>query len=77
MGITVHASFLPHSDPDASLAFSRDTLGFEVRGDVGKGSDALDHGWAAEPARHVHLMRDGTWLVSVTTTLGATTQATL
>ena len=24
-------------DPDASLAFYRDTLGFEVRGDVGKG----------------------------------------
>lgn len=37
MDITIHASFLPHSDPDASLAFYRDTLGFEVRGDVGKG----------------------------------------
>ena len=35
--ITIHASFLPHEDPDASLAFYRDTLGFEVRGDVGKG----------------------------------------
>ena len=35
MGITIHASFLPHSDPDASLAFYRDTLGFEVRNDVG------------------------------------------
>src|SRR5262249_14405518 len=30
-------SFLPHSDPDASLAFYRDTLGFEVRSDVGYG----------------------------------------
>jgi len=35
MDITIHASFLPHDDPEASLAFYRDTLGFEVRGDVG------------------------------------------
>ena len=28
MDITIHASFLPHDDPDASLAFYRDTLGF-------------------------------------------------
>ena len=32
--ITIHASMLPHDDPEASLAFYRDTLGFEVRGDV-------------------------------------------
>ena len=37
MDITIHASFFPHTDPDASLAFYRDTLGFEVRGDVGYG----------------------------------------
>ncbi|MGH3762470.1 VOC family protein [Actinophytocola sp.] len=37
MDITIYASFLPHDDPDASLAFYRDTLGFEVRGDVGNG----------------------------------------
>ena len=37
MDITIHASVLPHDDPDASLAFYRDILGFEVRGDVGKG----------------------------------------
>ncbi len=37
MDITIHASFLPHDDPDASLAFYRDTLGFEVRSDVGQG----------------------------------------
>ena len=37
MDITVHSSFLPHNDPDASLAFYRDTLGFEVRTDVGYG----------------------------------------
>jgi catechol 2,3-dioxygenase-like lactoylglutathione lyase family enzyme len=35
MEITVHSTFLPHDDPDASLAFYRDTLGFEVRNDVG------------------------------------------
>jgi uncharacterized glyoxalase superfamily protein PhnB len=34
MDITIHASFLPHNDPDASLAFYRDTVGFEVRNDV-------------------------------------------
>jgi predicted enzyme related to lactoylglutathione lyase len=37
MDITIHASVLPHDDPDASLAFYRDTLGFEVRSDVGQG----------------------------------------
>ena len=34
MDITIHASMLPHEDPDASVAFYRDTLGFEVRADV-------------------------------------------
>ena len=37
MDITIHSSFLPHTDPDASVAFFRDTLGFEVRLDVGYG----------------------------------------
>ena len=35
MDITIHMTFLPHDDPDASLAFYRDTLGFEIRNDVG------------------------------------------
>jgi uncharacterized glyoxalase superfamily protein PhnB len=34
MDITIHESYLPHTDPNASLAFYRDTLGFEVRNDV-------------------------------------------
>ena len=34
MNITIHTTALPHDDPDASLAFYRDTLGFEVRNDV-------------------------------------------
>ncbi len=35
MKINIHVTFLPHTDPEASLAFYRDTLGFEVRNDVG------------------------------------------
>jgi catechol 2,3-dioxygenase-like lactoylglutathione lyase family enzyme len=34
MDITIHSTMLPHEDPEASLAFYRDTLGFEVRNDV-------------------------------------------
>jgi catechol 2,3-dioxygenase-like lactoylglutathione lyase family enzyme len=34
MDIKIHASFLPHDDPDATTAFYRDTLGFEIRNDV-------------------------------------------
>jgi uncharacterized glyoxalase superfamily protein PhnB len=34
MDITIYQALLPHDDPDASLAFYRDTLGFEVRNDV-------------------------------------------
>jgi catechol 2,3-dioxygenase-like lactoylglutathione lyase family enzyme len=37
MDITIHSSFLPHDDPEESVAFYRDTLGFEVRLDVGGG----------------------------------------
>jgi predicted enzyme related to lactoylglutathione lyase len=37
MNITIHSMLLPHEDPDASVAFYRDTLGFEVRNDVGYG----------------------------------------
>lgn len=35
--ITIHNTFLPHDDPEESLAFYRDILGFEVRLDVGAG----------------------------------------
>ncbi|MEV7708781.1 VOC family protein [Streptomyces sp. NPDC088270] len=37
MDITIHSSFLPHEDPDASIGFYRDVLGFEIRNDVGFG----------------------------------------
>ena len=35
MDISIHYTFLPHTDADAALAFYRDTLGFELRNDVG------------------------------------------
>ena len=38
MNLSIHSTFLPHDDPDASLAFYRDALGFEVRNDVGRGA---------------------------------------
>ncbi|KPM57590.1 glyoxalase [Frankia sp. R43] len=38
MDISIHSTFLPHTDPEASLAFYRDVLGFEVRNDVGGGT---------------------------------------
>lgn len=37
MNLSIEYTFLPHTDPEASLAFYRDTLGFEVRKDVGYG----------------------------------------
>ncbi len=50
MDITIYSSFLPHTDPDASLAFYRDTLGFEVRNDVGyKGMRWITVGPADQP----------------------------
>ncbi|MFI2713460.1 VOC family protein [Micromonospora sp. NPDC018662] len=38
MTITIHYTFLPHTDADAALAFYRDTLGFDLRNDVGNGN---------------------------------------
>jgi catechol 2,3-dioxygenase-like lactoylglutathione lyase family enzyme len=35
MDITIHSTMLPQNDPEAATAFYRDTLGFEVRNDVG------------------------------------------
>ncbi len=56
MDITIHASFLPHSDPDASLAFYRDVLGFEVRNDVGyEGLRWITVGPAGQPGTSIVL----------------------
>ena len=52
MDITIHSTFLPHDDPEASLAFWRDVLGFEVRDDVGYGGKRrIIVGPPASPAR--------------------------
>ena len=54
MDITIHASFLPQNDPDASLAFYRDILGFEVRNDVGyKGMRWITIGPAGQPGTSI------------------------
>lgn len=37
MDLSIHTAPLPHTDPEACLAFYRDVLGFEVRKDVGSG----------------------------------------
>ncbi|HEU4512285.1 MAG TPA: VOC family protein [Nocardioidaceae bacterium] len=56
MDISIHASFLPHSDPDASLAFYRDILGFEVRNDVGyNGMRWITVGPAGQPGTSIVL----------------------
>jgi catechol 2,3-dioxygenase-like lactoylglutathione lyase family enzyme len=56
MDITIHSSFLPHEDPEASLAFYRDLLGFEVRLDVGNGAMRwLTLGPAGQPDTNVVL----------------------
>ncbi|WP_409467514.1 VOC family protein [Streptomyces sp. HC307] len=56
MDITIHASFLPQDDPDAALAFYRDTLGFEVRNDVGyEGMRWITVGPAEQPGTSIVL----------------------
>jgi catechol 2,3-dioxygenase-like lactoylglutathione lyase family enzyme len=56
MDITIQASFLPHNDPDAALAFYRDTLGFEVRNDVGyAGMRWITVGPAGQPGTSIVL----------------------
>ena len=56
MDITIHASALPHTDPEASLAFYRDTLGFEVRNNVGYGEKRwITIGPASQPGMSIVL----------------------
>jgi predicted enzyme related to lactoylglutathione lyase len=60
MDITIHQSFLPHSDPEASLAFYRDVLGFEVRNDVGyEGMRWITVGPVGQPGVNVVLNPPG------------------
>ncbi|MBB6078702.1 VOC family protein [Streptomyces iakyrus] len=56
MDLHIHASFLPHDDPDAALAFYRDTLGFEVRNDVGyEGMRWITVGPVGQPGTNIVL----------------------
>jgi predicted enzyme related to lactoylglutathione lyase len=56
MDITISASFLPHSDPDATIAFYRDVLGFEIRNDVGySGMHWITVGPAGQPQTSIVL----------------------
>jgi predicted enzyme related to lactoylglutathione lyase len=56
MDITIHTTFLPHSDPDASLAFYRDVLGFEVRNEAGyEGMRWITVGPAGQPGTSIVL----------------------
>jgi uncharacterized glyoxalase superfamily protein PhnB len=60
MDITIHATFLPHNDPEAALAFYRDTLGFEVRNDVGySGLRWITVGPAGQPGTSIVLHPPG------------------
>ncbi len=55
--ITIDWTFLPLDDPDASLVFCRDTLGFEVDGTFERlqasGADVVQ-----EPTEQPHGVRD-------------------
>jgi catechol 2,3-dioxygenase-like lactoylglutathione lyase family enzyme len=56
MDLTIHTTFLPHDDPEASLAFYRDTLGFEVRNDVAYGGMRwITVGPAGQPGTSINL----------------------
>ncbi|MDT0203530.1 VOC family protein [Nocardioides sp. AE5] len=56
MTLKINASFLPHTDPDASLAFYRDILGFEIRNDVGyEGMRWITVGPADQPDTNILL----------------------
>jgi catechol 2,3-dioxygenase-like lactoylglutathione lyase family enzyme len=60
MDLTIHQAYLPHDDPDAALAFYRDTLGFEVRNDVGyRGLRWITVGPAGQPGTSIVLHPPG------------------
>lgn len=62
--LTIYQTYLPHTDPDASLAFYRDLLGFEVRYDVGEGKTRWITVGPAEGASIVLYPPDGNPSVS-------------
>ncbi|HEX4428885.1 MAG TPA: VOC family protein [Frankiaceae bacterium] len=60
MDLSIFSAFLPHNDPEASIAFYRDTLGFEVRNDVGyNGMHWITVGPAGQPGMSLVLYPPG------------------
>ena len=60
MDLSIYQAFLPHDDPAASMAFYRDTLGFEVRNDVGyRGLRWITVGPAGNPGSSIVLYPPG------------------
>ena len=60
MDITIHTTFLPQDDPEAALGFYRDTLGFELRNDVGyEGMRWLTVGPPEQPSVNIVLYPPG------------------
>jgi uncharacterized glyoxalase superfamily protein PhnB len=58
--LTIAQAYLPHDDPDAALAFYRDTLGFEVRNDVAfRGMRWITVGPAGQPGTSIVLHPPG------------------
>ena len=56
MDLTIYSSFLPHTDPTASLTFYGDVLGFEIRGNVGyNGMHWITVGPADQPGTSIVL----------------------
>src|ERR1700744_209604 len=56
MDLKIHTAYLPHTDPDASIAFYRDTLGGGARQDVGyEGMRWLTVGPADQPDTNIVL----------------------
>ena len=60
MDISIHTTFLPHDGKDAAIAFYVDTLGFELRNDVGyNGMHWLTVGPPGQPDVNVVLFPPG------------------
>ncbi|MEO6703689.1 MAG: VOC family protein [Jatrophihabitantaceae bacterium] len=60
MDITIYSAFLPQNDPAATIAFYSDTLGFEIRNDVGyNGLHWITVGPAGQPGTSIVLYPPG------------------
>ncbi|HEX3736794.1 MAG TPA: VOC family protein [Solirubrobacterales bacterium] len=60
MDIKINSAYLPHDDPDGSIAFYRDKLGWELRQDVGyNGMRWLTFGASDQPDTAIVLYPPG------------------